>query len=84
LKDYSWKKNRMSFGGVREPSPCLNCQDRHEGCHSDCPDDKYPKWKAANDIEHAKVLEKKHQMSDTNGHAIISVTRYTGRKPKAY
>lgn len=82
MKDYSWKKNRMSFGGTKELSPCKDCEDRHEGCHSSCED--YLTWKAANDIEHAKVLEKKHQMSDTNGHAIISVTRYTGRKPKAY
>ena len=28
----------------RTPSPCLNCEDRHAGCHGQC--SKYIEWKA--------------------------------------
>lgn len=84
MKDYSWKTNRMSFGGTKDPNPCKNCADRHEGCHSDCPDDKYQKWKAKNDEAHEEILKKKHETAAANGHAILTTTRFTGKKPKAY
>jgi hypothetical protein len=82
LKDYSWKKNRMSFGGTKELNPCKECTRRYEGCHSSCED--YLSWKAENDAEHARILYEKKKISNANGHAIITITRTTGKKPKAY
>jgi len=37
-------------------TPCHNCSDRHEGCHSDCP--KYIEYKSQMDQLHKKYSDK--------------------------
>ena len=81
MSDYTPKK-QLTFDGTKKISPCKNCKTRHEGCHSSCED--YLAWKAENDKVHADILKKKREYSDAAGHKVITITRTTGKKPKAY
>lgn len=44
--------------GVSQKGPCIDCEDRKVGCHSDC--ERYKAWLEAYHKEKAWLKEKRH------------------------
>lgn len=65
---------------MRPTAPCLNCQERHGGCHDGCK--RYESFTEANAAWKANILQQKTKQSLLDDYRIKSVIRQSGEKER--
>ena len=57
---------------------CLNCEERHKNCHSEC--EKYIEWKRERDIKQTEIRANKTKYWETDGFKVKQIEKTRKRK----